>query len=590
RRQLIAAGVTCPIKLMVMPAVGDTTPKDVTDWVDARKRAGLAANAAAFQDAVKGAGEWPDAWQFTDEALAAAHSLKADVARAEKSARDASSSHQQAQAEKIGRFGRPAPRAPDKKIREYEVDFDIGAGKYVNLRLQYGWDPGKIFAYSYATIARACPNNEVPKGVPQRIKSWSVAIWLLMRGSFFWHDRFYMDFSQAMFLDRDEKECRLMKVTSNEFLAFIGRVARLEDIDAKKGDMAKVMGLVKQIAVDPDYSRGVVPGQSWERRGDVIYISNGDREICRISRDGCRMVQNGTDGVVFLRGETLEPWKLLDGDGIDPFANAKIFTSASWMEPNGCMNVRLWVLNLFADHKTKPMLLITGLAQSGKTRMARAIKEILGTRRRGLPDCSPVDVEDNDKGRESFWVAINGSKVVIYDNLDTRVKWVKNTLQNASTGGSSERRRNYTDDDLATMQANASVILTSNNPLFATDGDGGMADRIIGINLSRRSSTDEYAVEADIVANRSAYLTWIARTLSKVLADDKPVEDTINRRHPEYGRFSVRIGRAIGDEAGVVAALGSAEADKALLPLRTDPVTREVLAVLADCDWRWSGT
>jgi hypothetical protein len=302
------------------------------------------------------------------------------------------------------------------------------------------------------------------------------------------------------------------------------------------------------------------------------------------------MVQNGTDGVVFLRGDTLEPWTLLDGDGIDPFSKAKVFTGASWMERHGCMNVRLWVLNLFAGHKTKPMLLITGLAQSGKTRMARAIKEILGTRRRGLPDADPVDIEDNDKGRESFWVAVNSCKVVIYDNLDTKVKWVSNTLQNASTGGSSERRRNYSDDQLVTLQANASIILTSNNPLFSTDGDGGMADRVIGINLARRSFTDEYAVQADIAANRNAYMTWIARTLSKVLADDKPVDDSINRRHPDYGRFSVRIGRAIGEEDAVIAALGSAEADKALLPLRTDVVTREVLAILAGCNWQWSGT
>lgn len=586
RRQLVAAGFAGAIKLMVMPAVGDVTPKDVTDWAEARVAAGLAADGEAFKAAMRDAAAWPEAWQFTDDVLAAAQGLRVEVARAEKSARDAVSVDA---GELTGRFGRPAPRAPGSR-KKYEVDFDTGGGRYVRLEFDYGLDPAQIFAFGFAAVARAYKGQEMPKSVPPRLKCWSVAIWLLMRGSFFWHERFYMDFSMAMFLDRDERECRLMSVTSNEFLAFVGRAARLEDIEPKKGDMAKVMGLVKQIAVDPDYSRGVIPGHSWERRGNVIYISNGDKTICRVAADGCRMVQNGTDGVVFLRGDTLEPWTLLDGDGLDPFANAKVFTGASWMEPHGCMNVRLWVLNLFAGHKTKPMLLITGLAQSGKTRMARAIKEILGTRRRGLPDADPVDIEDNDKGRESFWVAVNSCKVVIYDNLDTKVKWVSNTLQNASTGGSSERRRNYSDDQLVTLQANASIILTSNNPLFSTDGDGGMADRVIGINLARRSFTDEYAVEADIAANRNAYMTWIARTLSKVMADDKPVDDSINRRHPDYGRFSVRIGRAIGDEKAVVAALGSAEADKALLPLRTDVVTREVLAILAANNWTWAGT
>ena len=74
--------------------------------------------------------------------------------------------------------------------------------------------------------------------------------------------------------------------------------------------------------------------------------------------------------------------------------------------------------------------------------------------------------------------------------------------------------------------------------------------------------------------------------MAAALADTTPVDGAINRRHPDYGIVSVRCGRAFGDEAGVVEALGAAEAEKCLLPLRNDPVAREILSVLERADGR----
>jgi hypothetical protein len=588
RAQLLRAGYRGPIKLMVMPQVdGQKHVKDFTDWVEARKAAGLAADREAFAEALKASGEWPEEWEFDEATLAAAAK---DGARAEKSARAAiSDKPKDAGAQAGGRFGRPVPRAPDAKTQEYLVDFDIGGGKTVKLKLEYGWTPERIFAYTIVVVSKAMPNGEIPKGVPARIKAWSAALWLLMRGSFFWHND-YRDFATCMFLDRDKASCKLMRVMSDEFYAFIGKAAKLEDVDPKKGDLAKILGLVKQISVSEDYAQGVTPGNSWDRRGNAVYISSGDTEMCRIKGGKVEMVQNGTDGVVFLRGKTLAPWRLVK-DGVDPFASAKIFTGASFADKNGLMNVRLWVLNLFASHATKPPLLITGGAGSGKTRMAKGIKEILGMRQDGALDLSVQQIEDGDKGLDAFWAAVNDGKLEVFDNFDTKVKWASDTLQNAATDGQTKRRTLYTTFGVSILRANASIILTSNNPIFSTEGNGGLADRLITIPLSlNRSASQDAELSREIARNRDQYLSWIARTVAKVLEDSAPVDASINRRHPDYGEFSVKIGRAIGAEKEVVEALGAAEADKALLPLRNDGITKEILAVLHDGGWRWSGT
>ena len=604
RRQLRAVGYKGEIRLMVMPQVeGQPHVKDFTDWLEARKASGLPEEhaRAAFIEAVKSAAPWPAEWEFDGAAIEAAAkdqerekrshgAADTDVADAEKNGVGEALSDTERAALRGARFGRPVPRAPGEDSLKYKVDFDIGGGRRAPIEFEYGWTPEEMYAHAMTSVARVCPNNEVPKGVPVRIKSWCAALWLLMRGSFFWHND-YRDFATCMFLDRDKSSCKLMRVMSDEFFAFVGSAARLEDVDPKKGDMAKILGLVKQIAVSNDYSRGVTPSNSWDRRGQVIYISSGDTEMCRIDAGGAQMVQNGTDGVVFLRGKTLAPWKLQDGDGVDPFATAALFQGASFSDTNGLMNVRLWVLNLFASHATKPPLLITGGAGSGKTRMAKGIKEILGMRQDGALDLSVQQIEDGDKGLDAFWATVNDGKLEVFDNFDTKVKWASDTLQTAATDGQTKRRTLYTTFGVSILRANASIILTSNNPIFSTEGNGGLADRLITIPLSlNRSTSRDAELSRDIAQNRDQYLTWFVRTLSKVLADDKPVDASVNRRHPDYGVFSVKVGRAIGNEQGAVDALGAAEADKALLPLKNDGVTKEILEVLRENEWSWSGT
>lgn len=605
RRQFLAAGFEGKIKLMVMPAVGDEHPKDFTDWVEARRKAGLKADRAAFMEALKEAAPWPEEWNFDTAALELAakddgrtfaeRSASTEVAAAEGRASGQRNGGGDTASDtpdrpERGRFGAPVPRAPDEDVERYAVDFDIGGGRFATITLEYGWTVERVFAAAVYAVSRKCPNNELPKGVPVRLKAWSAAIWLIMRGSFFWHSD-YRDFATCMFLDRDAKSCTLMRIMSDEFFAFVAKNAKLEDVDPKKGDLAKVLGLVKQIAVNEDYSRGVRPGNSWERRGDAVYISSGDTEMCRVKDGKCEIVQNGTDGVVFLRGKTLAPWKLVEGDGKDPFATAKIFTGASFADANGLMNVRLWTMNLLACHATKPPLLITGGAGSGKTRMAKGIKEILGMRQDGALDLSVQQIEDGDKGLDAFWATVNDGKLEVFDNFDTKVKWASDTLQTAATDGQTKRRTLYTTFGVSILRANAHIILTSNNPIFSTEGNGGLADRLITIPLTlNRNVSQDAELSAEIAANRNEYLTWIARTLAKVLLDKEPVDKSINRRHPDYGEFSVRVGRAIGDEEGVVQALGAAEADKAILPLMNDAVTKEIMSVLGDKGYEWSGT
>jgi len=630
-RKLRADGYQGKIRKVVMPDVEVEQGvwrrvKDFSDWAEAMDAANRKVDKSAFKAALDAAGDWPEKWNFDGADLF-------DLQRAQKEARDSAplmpgdaedGVGSKAEGEDVpgadgkgcGRFGRRSPRAPSEGVRAYQVDYRISAGLTARFEIGVGFyrfqgfkksdgddkhngevvEKGKyylsedneplklsltsMYAMAFGNVARFGASDRGFKMGARCVSDIQAAItllWLRSRGKFFW-DENTKGFATSLFFN--EETGVLMRVRSDEFAAF---VATESEINRESTGFKYLMSLVDDAAMSDQVSQGVVPSNMWDRRGDAVFISSGDAEMYRIKGGRVDKVQNGTDGVVFMRGKTLAPWTLDAGPGVDPFSKALIFTGASWADKNGSMNVRLWVLNLFACHATKPLLLITGAMQSGKTRMAKAVKEILGVRQDGRLDLSVQQVEDGDKGLDAFWATVNDGKLEVFDNLDTKIKWVSDTLQNVATDGQTKRRTLYTTFGVSILRANAHIILTSNNPLFSTEGNGGMADRLISVHLdTNRAVAMDTELSEDIARNRNQFMTWIARTVAAALMDTGEVDQSINRRHPDYGRFSVRCGRAFGNEQAVIEALGAAEADKSLLPLRNDMITKEILHVLED--------
>lgn len=105
-------------------------------------------------------------------------------------------------------------------------------------------------------------------------------------------------------------------------------------------------------------------------------------------------------------------------------------------------------------------------------------------------------------------------------------------LAAGATDVNRDKRRLYKDNDINIQRARAWVVITSANPTFASDP--GLADRVPVIRLERRTDeTAESALSDEIGRNRDAGLSWLAETLSKALADRKPVTGNLNRRHTE---------------------------------------------------------
>ena len=587
--------------------------KDFTDWAEAMEAAGKKVDKSAFQEAIKAFGQWPENWQFGDADLddlpragkAARNSISSGdgTERAGKAARNTASSDAE-EFSAAGRFGRPSPLSPFEKERWFLVDYQINAGKIARFEIGVnhfrfeGWKKSdnddetkgkfvKDAKYSamegeltqFFGLAFGCCSSfdhtfKVSGPVRLALVSSITLAWLRSRGKFF-ADMNNPCYETSLFFDSAQGVLYLLH--SNEFSSFLATIA---DVNREDKLFKYMVSLIDDMALDAAITPRVVPSKEWDRRGGAIYISNGDSQVCKVTGGKFELVPNGTDDVLFIRGATLAPWSVEDGPGVDPFKDSMLFKLAALEKETDRMNCRLWWLNLFACHANKPILLVTGPKGSGKTRLLQGMKQFLGMREDGKPDDTVNDIDPTDKGLDAFWIIEDRGRFEIFDNYDSKIKWAENAFQTAATNGSAKRRELYKTSTLVTLSANAYMGVTSNNPIFTTEG-GGLPDRIITarIGSGRKVSVGD-ELRKDIDEHRNQYMTWLVRTLMAALADDKPVDTSINRRHPDYGVFAVRCGRAFGDEMGAVAAMEAAELDKALLPLLNDTVAKEIVAVL----------
>lgn len=390
----------------------------------------------------------------------------------------------------------------------------------------------------------------------------AVVQWLHARGRFYYHIE-RRDFDNVMYFDSQRK--LLLAVRSHAFIAWLSdclAVNRAERTFVFVQSACETEGL-------SDRAIGIEPATYWASKPGIIYLSNGPGLMARITADGVKLVDNGTDGVLFPYGTTLQPWVLTEPR--NPFETCALFRNISTSAPHGRDLFILWTCSLPSDQRTKPPIVVSGCVGSGKTRLARGVFELYGL----LPRIAAV----LRNGDSDFWVQMDLGGLSCWDNADTRTDWLADALAAAATAGTLEKRRLYKDAEGVSLRARSWVCITSASPDFASDP--GLADRLLVVRLNRRTGeTAETVLSDEIAANRDAGLSWIAQTLSVALTDHEAVPTGLNARHPDFANLAVRIGRAMGRGEQAIAALRRAESDKALFNLENDWVGAALLELL----------
>lgn len=375
------------------------------------------------------------------------------------------------------------------------------------------------------------------------------------------------DFDSAMFFHKSDK--RLYRIRSDSFGAWLSDWLGINRADPL---FKYAFSEIETAALSSENATAILPEYFWASRPGAIYLSNGDGCVVKITASHVALVNNGIDGVLFAAGRTLVPWTLTTP--VDPFESCRLFRDPHCSSPHGKEMLRLWLYSLPSNPPSKPPLCFPGPIGSGKTRTAKGLAELLG-----IPFIAHK-VEENSE--DDFWPCCDAGGIFTLDNADTRCRWLPDALANAATDGCSQRRKLYTNNETVTLRARAWLCITTANPTFG--GDSGLADRLLVVRMDRRDNeeTGDGALSQEILSNRDGGLSHIANTLSTALADTSSVPGALNKRHPDFAAFAVRIGRALGREAQAVAALRAAEADKSTFCLENDAIAAALLAYMRD--------
>jgi len=386
--------------------------------------------------------------------------------------------------------------------------------------------------------------------------------YLLRRGRLFYHAEYKTD-KHTMFFNRENQV--LYKVCSDEFKNWLSKYT---DVNRKDSSFGYIHSAVETEAL-VGKTTAVIPRKYWTQTSDAVYLSCGPGKMMKVIRQNYFFVSNGTDDVLFDPKFVLSEWEI--ADPVDPFVACDLFSKGNYLSRTSFDLLRMWALNLPLSSSSKPPLLLTGEAGSGKTKIAEGLFTLFGIQH--------ATTTIDSKKQENFWTAINEGGVTCFDNVDSPIDWLPDALCSASTGGKSKKRMLYTDADNISLSSDSWVILTSANPQFASDV--ALSDRLMVIKLKRwLSGTADSRLIEEIKRVRNAGLCFVCQTIQLMLSDYGSTPYNLNKRHPDFAQKAVKIARALGREAEGIKALKTAEINKAFSNLENNEFGRSLLALM----------
>jgi len=213
-----------------------------------------------------------------------------------------------------------------------------------------------------------------------------------------------------------------------------------------------------------------------------LYIHAGGHSIFRLDGESIDTINNGDDGVLFVKNdkmEAIEPSYDYKGSPVRELLVDIININQS-AEQKGRLDLyHAYIYSIFFESilPTKPIVLFMGVKGSGKTSAARALKCALFGKS-GQVDTGLTDKED------AFWAAVCNSYVLCIDNVDKLIGWLADALAVVATGGTFKRRKLYETNTLVEYTPRCFVILTSRNPESFLRDD--LIDRLVLIEVDRR--------------------------------------------------------------------------------------------------------
>jgi hypothetical protein len=160
----------------------------------------------------------------------------------------------------------------------------------------------------------------------------------------------------------------------------------------------------------------------------TLYVFNHSSAIYKVTADGIDLVDNGTDGVLFLHDRRSEPFHLVEGPVEEDLFHEAVTAKINF-DPHGRLTVHelqvifdLWFLAMFFGSllPTRPLLAFLGPKGSGKSHALRKVGVLqFGSR---------FEVKNLPDKEDAFDAVTTNSHFAAFDNADSVVRWLPDRL------------------------------------------------------------------------------------------------------------------------------------------------------------------
>ena len=348
---------------------------------------------------------------------------------------------------------------------------------------------------------------------------------------------FYNDTRSAYFFFEEEKQLVEIGPDNNDFMLMLDRYG-----------INRAEKLFKFIFEDL-YKEAFKTGEKTEihrlayynQETFTAYLFNHDSQIYRISPDEIEIVDNGTDGVLFLSDAKTSPF-----NGSLPEISISLLDETIFSDINFEPDVLspderralfiIWFYSLFFESimPTKPILTYLGEKGSGKTTALRKVGLLLFGK-----DFNVTSLTDDPK---DFDAAVTNSHYVVIDNADDRKPWLDDKLSISATGGNVKKRELYTTNRLVDFPIRCFLAITARTPTFRRDD---VADRLLIMRVGRiRNFKSERHMIAQVLKDRDFIMSEVVRHLQEVvraLRDYKNNKKDVAFRMADFAEFALTV-------------------------------------------------
>lgn len=389
-------------------------------------------------------------------------------------------------------------------------------------------------------------------------------------------------------------------------MVFVDDDRRLVDISRDGHDFSNLMILYGLLPSDPmkDAVGKYLGAQSnqfgipvdthlfshYDPKHQVVYISEFDGNVLRISRDRIERVPNGTDDVLFKKPSDCQPYRVnLDklpniAHGLrltpDSLIRKYITSQVKWDEEQltseqyqTLYNGQMLTLFMQGVLRTRPLALITGESGSAKTMLGERVGWLLVGPGFGAV-AMPEDTDD-------FEALVTGTPFAVLDNVQKfrNSSSIQGLLMIAATGGGVSKRELYSTNQHVTFRMQATLYLSAIQSPFRGDE---VANRLL---IFPTQKLESYRPSAEIAEEFNAHREEImgevvvrVQNILKALYDNQTMVIRTPFRMADFAAFFLKVASHEGwreDADRLLAAVGESQGSYAV----EDDVVIELLSL-----------